>query len=476
MLLERMIKNISSKDWYIRPEAVHQMIASAKELESKISSEPKSFFGFMDISEEEFKPDDYPVEDGCAIIEIIGATQKRCDSVDKYCGICSTEEIKAKISNAMESSIVKSILLFIDSPGGTVDGTQELSDFIFGSRGKKPLIAYTNGMMCSAAVFYGTACDKIIAVPSADIGSIGVYCTHFDFSGFYESMGIKASIIKAGKYKAVGNQFAPLSEDDRAVMQARVDGMYDAFLAAVARNRGCSKDLVASDMADARIFTATEAARIGLIDEVNYIEKISGYFEANSQTQTKDDPMSIFGKTEKITAAQLKEKDAELYSEVFEAGKVAGKAESADEQKAAMAEAEKTATEKERSRVSSIFELASESQREFAVDLVTKGTSVEDAKTALLKDAQATRTKALESFREGAAQSVDHTAEAKTNDTQLYVEKYNKDEKFAKLYENKGGMDALLKALESWNASSKIREEFGGNLDAFLAVKRNTKE
>jgi capsid assembly protease len=474
MLLERVINNLNKGAWFIRPDSIHSLVLAAKELDSKIDD--KMILAFGQETESPDDDEDYPIEDGCAIISIIGATQKRCDWYDKLMGCVSTDEIKAKISNALESPLVKSILLFIDSPGGTVDGTRELSDFIFDARGKKPIVAYTNGCMCSAAYHYGSSCDKIIAVPGADVGSIGVYCTHYDISGFYESMGIKASIIKAGKYKAVGNQLTPLSEEDRAVMQQRIDSMYAEFTATVARNRGVDISVVLSEMAEGQVFNSADALSKGMIDEVNYIEKISGYFEANSITQTKDDSMKFFGDSGKVTADQLKEKNAELYGEVFEAGKVAGKAETDEANKEAVATAKKEATEAEKARVAGIFELASSSQVELAIKMVAEGSSVEDAKTALLKDAQATKAEALKEFNAGAASDVNHTAEAATNDTARFVEKFENDKTFAGLYTNKGGKDALIKALGAWSSDAKARESFNNDIEVFLAYERNTKK
>jgi signal peptide peptidase SppA len=162
------------------------------------------------------------------------------------------------------------VLLYVDSPGGTVDGTQALADLIFNARGKKPIVAIADGMAASAAYWIGSAADKFfISGDTTLTGSIGVVAQHTDISTAEEKRGIKVTEITAGKYKRIASEHAPLTDEGRASIQERVDHLYSVFVDNVARNRGVSSDLVASDMADGKLFVGKQAIKAGLVDGVS---------------------------------------------------------------------------------------------------------------------------------------------------------------------------------------------------------------
>src|SRR5690606_30987632 len=145
------------------------------------------------------------------------------------------------------------------SPGGQVNGIQELSDLIYSARGKKPIIAVANHMMASAAYWIGTAADEIVVSPSGEVGSIGVFAVHEDISGALAQDGVKVSIIKEGKYKAEANPFEPLNEEARAAIQESVSEAYGAFVGAVARNRSVDAEVVRNGFGEGRMMGAQRA-------------------------------------------------------------------------------------------------------------------------------------------------------------------------------------------------------------------------
>ena len=160
--------------------------------------------------------------------------------LDDFSGGTSAEILRLKIQSALDNPKVSSIFLDIDSPGGTVEGTKELSDFIFENRGKKPITAFTDGMIASAAYWIGSAADKIVATDTAIIGSIGVAMTHYDVSGKDAQKGVVRTQISAGKYKRIASDEKPLSDEGREYLQSMVDTYYSMFVEGVARNRGVS--------------------------------------------------------------------------------------------------------------------------------------------------------------------------------------------------------------------------------------------
>lgn len=178
------------------------------------------------------------------------------------------EALAESVQLAAADRGIGAIVLAIDSPGGVITGVPEAADAIFAVRGQKPLYAVAAGLMASAAYWLGSAADTVIASPSAYTGSIGVWTMHADLSKLLDEMGIKLSLISAGKYKVEGNWFEPLGDDARAALQADVDDCYDAFLTAVARHRGVTTNAVRTGYGEGRVLSAARSKDAGLVDKV----------------------------------------------------------------------------------------------------------------------------------------------------------------------------------------------------------------
>ena len=190
----------------------------------------------------------------------------------------STEEIGAMLEAAMASADGGTIVLDVDSPGGTVYGVPELAAQIFAARAVKRIVASCSGMCCSAAYWLASAADEITASPSSEVGSIGVYSAHVDTSAAQSQAGMKVSIFSAGKYKAEGAMGQPLSEGARAAEQARVDEMYGVFVADVARGRGTDSTRVRSGFGEGRVVSSQRAVTLGMIDRVATLAATIGRF------------------------------------------------------------------------------------------------------------------------------------------------------------------------------------------------------
>lgn len=219
----------------------------------------------------ENKREPYSVDGTTAIISVDGVLGKKMNLFSQISGGTSTQQVESDFQAAMADPAVKSILLAIDSPGGTVDGTENLSDVIHSARGKgKPIIALGDGTLASAAYWIGSAADRVYASDkSAMIGSIGVVATHEDYSQAEKNAGVKISTISAGKYKAIASRHEPLTADGRAVIQAAVDHIYGNFVESVARNRGVTPATAAEKMGDGKIFLGQQAVAAGLVDGIS---------------------------------------------------------------------------------------------------------------------------------------------------------------------------------------------------------------
>lgn len=215
------------------------------------------------------KEQGYEVIDGVAVIPVDGVVSKRMNLFSQISGGASTELIGRDIRAALADPAVHSLLLQVDSPGGTVDGTQELAQLIHGARGQKPIVTYVDGMMASAAYWIGSAASKaFIGSDTAQVGSIGVVASHTDYSRREEMLGMKTTEIFAGKYKRIASSHKPLSEDGQQYIQDMVDYLYSVFVADVAKQRGTDTETVLQNMADGRVFTGQQAVNAGLVDGV----------------------------------------------------------------------------------------------------------------------------------------------------------------------------------------------------------------
>jgi len=166
------------------------------------------------------------------------------------------------------------VVINCDSPGGMVAGTAEAADAVYAMRrsGKKT-VAQCRYLMASAALWICSSCDEISITPSGEAGSIGCYAQHTDYSKQDTMLGVKTTLISAGRFKMEGNSYEPLGDDARAAMQAMVDYYGQLFVKAVARGRGVSVDQVRNGFGQGRMLTAQAAVKAGLCDRVATLDE-----------------------------------------------------------------------------------------------------------------------------------------------------------------------------------------------------------
>ena len=208
-----------------------------------------------------------------AQISITGSITRRSSMWSDYFGGASVEATLTALRNVAADPDVKTVLLNIDSPGGTVDGLPELAAEIRTLRESKHIVALANSLAASAAYWLAAQADEVVATPEALVGSIGVFTAHQDWSAMMERMGVKTTYIHAGKYKVESNPDEPLTDEAREHLQGIVDEAYGLFVNDVAKGRGVSAATVRSDYGEGRVLTAKDAKAAGLID------RIAGYHE-----------------------------------------------------------------------------------------------------------------------------------------------------------------------------------------------------
>lgn len=231
----------------------------------------------------------YSIDNGVAILPLEGVIAKRANLFSQISGGVSTELVGRDLQDAMADPAVHSIILSIDSPGGTVDGTQSLASLVTAST--KPIVALASGTMASAAYWIGSAANAVYITDSTTVvGSIGVVATHTDVSKAQETQGIKTTEIFAGQYKRIASNYAPLSKEGRQTMQDQVDYTYGLFVSAVAQQRGVSEDVVLQNMADGRIFQGQQAIDAGLVDGLSTLSQLVQQLNDNRSSSARAAP------------------------------------------------------------------------------------------------------------------------------------------------------------------------------------------
>lgn len=221
------------------------------------------------------EPRGYEVINGVAVLSVQGAISPKANLMTQVSGGASAQLLTRQMLDAGKDNAVRSVLLCVDSPGGSVLGTPEFAQAVRQVADAKPVVTHSDGTIASALYWVGSAANAVyISGPTVQVGSIGVVATHRDTSAAEARMGVKTTEITAGKYKRIASASEPLSAEGRASLQAQVDYLYELFVDAVAAHRGCNVDTVLEHMADGRVFIGQQAIDAGLVDGVSTLDAL----------------------------------------------------------------------------------------------------------------------------------------------------------------------------------------------------------
>ena len=219
---------------------------------------------------------------GVAVIPIVGSMSHRSTGIEAMSGMTSYTTLQKQFEAAFNDPKVGSILMDIDSPGGSVAGAFDFRDYLMSKKGTKPVYALARDAMCSAAYLIGSTADKVYATQTARVGSIGVVAMHTDASGKMEKEGLKPTFISAGKFKTAGNPYEKLEGEKLKYLQDSVDESYDMFINAVADARGIDKKAIRDT--EARVYGGKKAVEIGLADGIRTYESVIAEMSAPNFT------------------------------------------------------------------------------------------------------------------------------------------------------------------------------------------------
>lgn len=205
-----------------------------------------------------------------AVVPLTGPLASKPSFYLDWVGGTSTDNFLRDVRSAMNNPDVKAIVFYVDSPGGSAIGNEEVSNAIRGMRGTKPMCAFVQGYCASAAYYIASAADQIYATPSSIEGSIGTILVHTDVSKMRQSFGVTDSVITntASPSKGAGNPYEPLSADAKAQLKSRVDAFGEQFINAVAANRNTSRANVVKQYGQGDAYLSEEALKRGMIDKI----------------------------------------------------------------------------------------------------------------------------------------------------------------------------------------------------------------
>ena len=226
---------------------------------------------------------------GIAVLPLYGIVTQRGNMVDDVSGpgTASTQQFSNLLRAALQDETVSQILIDIDSPGGSVYGVAELADEIVSVRAQKPVVAIANSLAASAAYWIGCSASEFYVTPGGEVGSIGVWQAHQDYSKAMDEAGVKTTLISAGKFKVEGNPYAPLDEEAQGFMQSRVDDYYAAFTKAVTKGRGVPISQVRDGMGQGRVLGADAALASSMVDGIATFEDVVKKMRRDARAQIK---------------------------------------------------------------------------------------------------------------------------------------------------------------------------------------------
>ena len=179
-----------------------------------------------------------------------------------------------QLDRAARDPAVRAIVLRINSPGGTVTGSENMYELLrrFRSQSGKPIVASVQEVGASGGYYVALAADHVVATPTSVVGSIGVIFNALSFEGGLNKLGIKSEVVKSGPMKDMASPFKDMSADERKVMQQTVDEYFARFRATVADRRRLTDEPAIARVSDGRVFSGAQAKELGLVDELGILE------------------------------------------------------------------------------------------------------------------------------------------------------------------------------------------------------------
>lgn len=212
-----------------------------------------------------------------------------------YCGAIGSQTAQQLIAAANADTSIGATILWMDSPGGQVDGTDALASSI--KESAKPIICFADGLMASAAYWIGSSCTEVICDGSntglnSKIGSIGTMCKWDDYSEALKNEGIKEHIVFADESSDKWGDYFKMNSGDYSDLKKELNGLNTTFLNAVKSNREGKLKLDKENVLSGKVYNANDALKYGLIDKIGSFDVAVARAVTLAKQQQKTTKMS----------------------------------------------------------------------------------------------------------------------------------------------------------------------------------------
>lgn len=224
-----------------------------------------------------------------AIIEARGPMFRYANLFTAVSDVASYDIMRRDLQTALDDPATSAIVLSLDTPGGTVNGVNELADAIFEGRQKKPIVAYVGGMAASAGYWLAAQASEIVVEATAAVGSIGVRAVVTDTS----KKDAEAGRIEFVSSQSPGKRADLATDEGRARIQRQVDALADVFIASVARGRGVKPDDVTARFGGGDVLIGAAAVAAGMADRLGNFEAVVAQLAAGNYPAPKSTPQRI---------------------------------------------------------------------------------------------------------------------------------------------------------------------------------------
>lgn len=200
--------------------------------------------------------------DAVALVEVEGIIASG-DAADYASGMALTGQVIGDIEQALADDSIRAIVLYVNSPGGTVVASAEMYETLVEC--SKPIVTSMGEVAASGGYYIACGTEYIMAHPATIVGSIGVIAQYRNAEELLDKLGIQTQVIKSGARKDHGGWHRPLSPDEVAMHQVMIDQAYDDFVDVVVKGREMDEDRV-RELADGSVYSGHQAVAHRLVD------------------------------------------------------------------------------------------------------------------------------------------------------------------------------------------------------------------
>ncbi len=269
--LSQLVEYISSRYWAMD----HTILARFCRLIEDHTADKRNIAAAESFREKNQKKEKlyHVTDDGAAVIPVSGVIAKYARMVNGSSQPqgTSVERLKQQLDEAIADRSVESVLLLIESPGGSINGVADFARQVYDASFVKPVTAYIDDLGASAAYWIASQANEIYANVTASIGSIGVYALLTDSSEYARRQGLKFHILRSGQHKGVGAPGIEITNKNIQTLQQQIEVIFEIFLGDIIRGRQ-GKGLYLEklrELADGRSYIAADALKEKLIDGIS---------------------------------------------------------------------------------------------------------------------------------------------------------------------------------------------------------------